>query len=131
KCLPESILTGLLGEIAGQLASDDPQQVEVFPVQPARDRGPRQRDHPDQALVMHQRDECPDGRLFSYPRRVSVRRHVLGTATSHVIEVEDEMALLEEARSRTTERLRGNLDGRPLPAGMEREPPVIGWREQE
>ena len=36
--LAERVLAGLLGEVARELAADHAQQVEIFPVEPARHR---------------------------------------------------------------------------------------------
>jgi hypothetical protein len=120
-----------LRKVAGELARDHSQQVEVFPVELARMRRPAQHDDPDEPLEMKQRDHRPGARLGQQPVGHDIGFAAAVLAVAHFVERDDEAFALEEVARRVRERLRRNVERAPLPARGEHQFAVLAGDEQQ
>ncbi len=129
--LAERVLARLFRQVARQLAADHAQQVEVLPVEATSDRGTRQHDHTDQALIVQQRHHRPGRGLIAQPFRTGRGGNALNASRSHVVEIEDEVAVLEEPLTLDAQGFGGNVDARPLPARVEPQPTFLARGQEQ
>ena len=127
----QRLVAGLFGEIAGELAPDHAQQIEILPIERARERGTAQHHHAHQPAEMEQRHDRP-GALFGqqpsgHRRTFAV---MIDTAPDHV-EIDDETVAFEEACRVARQHFCGEFERAPLPARGQRQHAAFVGRHQE
>ncbi len=122
-------MAGLFGQETGQLLPDDAEQIEILPIQLARERGAAEHDQPDQPFEMEQRDEDPDRLFRDHPR--GHQRHLarMVGAFAHLVEIDDEAGAFQESERARVDRAVGQFQRRPSPLrGQHQRAPPPGFR---
>ena len=128
--LQQGQLAVVLGNRAGNLVPCHAQEVEVLPVELARERRAPQRDQPDQPVEMHQRHERPDRLVLRHPARRGAHFAAMVDPAPHFIEIDDETALLEKGHAVRGHGLCRHVERGPLPARGQNQIAIVRRHQQ-
>ena len=121
---------GVFGQIAGELAAGDAQQVEVFPIEFALVRRAGQHDHPYETFEMEQRNQRPGARLVDQPGRDDCVLAMSRQAPPQRIAIDDKAVALEKLARLVGHRLSRYIERAPLPTGGQRQLATVAGDKQ-